>query len=198
MWSPRAGGLCLLRDRQQLITGRAVTESAGPGGWCWPQSLQSVNRCGGRGQSVSGRERLSHLRKCIYKASRAGELSEWVKVPGTKPDDPSSVPQDHMVEGENQLCPPHMFQGMCTHTCSTHTCLPMPLLSHTRVMHLCTLSTGRHTPACASSLHCTHHKHRHMVIWPSHVRGVRKPRLHRDAVGHAPWPLSPPWLLMPV
>jgi hypothetical protein len=34
-------------------------------------------------------------------------VAQQVKAPATKPDDPSSIPGTHMVEGENQLlqCP---------------------------------------------------------------------------------------------
>lgn len=50
-----------------------------------------------------GKKRLSQLRKYIYKASRAEDAAEWVKVPGTKPDGPRLIPQNHRVEAENQL-----------------------------------------------------------------------------------------------
>lgn len=30
-------------------------------------------------------------------------MAQWGKVPGTKPDDGSSITQSHMVKGENEL-----------------------------------------------------------------------------------------------
>lgn len=55
------------------------------------------------------------------KAERVSMMAQWVKALDAKPDDLSSVPGIHIIEGENQLLEvvlwlPHVYCGMHTPT----------------------------------------------------------------------------------
>lgn len=60
----------------------------------------------------------TQIRMCLHVEEVGGdsEMAPWVKVFPSTPDDLSSIPQTHRVEGENQLTkallrPPHTFSG---------------------------------------------------------------------------------------
>lgn len=47
---------------------------------------------------INGEERESHSQET---KKRTGEMAHWVKGPGDKSDDLSSIPRTHMIEREN-------------------------------------------------------------------------------------------------
>lgn len=48
---------------------------------------------------------------------RAGDRDQWVRVLATKPEDLSSIPESHMVEGELTPSCPLLFLWVPQHTC---------------------------------------------------------------------------------
>lgn len=152
MWCPRRAQEVRLIESQ--------------GGWALPAHGQAAvahrqmcnwlsNSCRG---PVSGEERLSCLRK-KFQSRRDGSVGKGAGVRSPR----TTWWKERISSGL------HMFNGMCVHIHSTHICLPMPLLSHTRVM---SVHTQYQIHACMRIpfLDYTHHDHVHLVIWPSDVR----------------------------
>lgn len=61
---------------------------------------------------------MKEVYKFLFFVCEPGELAQWVKVPAARPDDLSSVPRTHMVDGEKVPSDHHMstMVHICAHT----------------------------------------------------------------------------------